>query len=341
MNSKRTLLYGLLSGLAMAVMILDTKTAISGAQIGVELCIRTVVPSLFPFIILSILLTNSLTGQRIPVLRPLGKLCRIPDGGESLLLAGLLGGYPVGAQCVAQAYRTGSISKNDARRMLGFCSNAGPAFIFGMAGGLFTSAAAAWALWGIHILSALLTGMLLPGGADRQAYSAECKQTGISAALQQSLRVMAGICGWVVVFRIIIGFCHRWFLWLLPEAASIMISGILELTNGCCMLSDLNSQPLRFVLCAVMLGFGGVCVAMQTVTVTQDVGTGLYFPGKLLQCLISFIFAILVQPLIFPEEQWITASPVLLACAVSVAGALLFLLRGMKNNSSNLAPQGV
>lgn len=339
MKSKRTLLYGLSAGLAMAVLILDTKTAFAGAQSGVALCVRTVIPSLFPFILLSILITGSLAGRQIPLLRPLGKLCRIPTGGESLLLAGLLGGYPVGAQCVAQAYRTGSLSKSDARRMLGFCSNAGPSFIFGMAAVLFSSPAAAWVLWGIHILAALLTAMLLPGKPGQAVKTAQRRQVGISDALQQSLRVMAGICGWVVVFRIVIEFCQRWFLWLLPEAGAVLFCGVLELTNGCCMLSQLGSEGLRFVLCAVMLGFGGACVGMQTVTVTRGIGTGMYFPGKLLQCLLSFLLAIGVRPLLFQEEPQGSAIPILMA--VFAAGVCLLLLYRLKNNSSNLTLQGV
>lgn len=337
MKFKRATVYGAASGIAMIVLILDAKTALSGAQEGVELCIRTVVPSLFPFILLSIMLTGSLTGRSIPLLRPIGKLCRIPKGAESLLLVGLLGGYPVGAQCVAQACRNGQIAKDTAHRMLGFCSNAGPAFIFGMVGPLFASPAVPWALWGIHIAAALLVGFLLPGSADDAVITNQKKTVGLSEALRQSLRVMAGICGWVVVFRVIITFCQRWFLWLLPDALQTLFIGLLELTNGCCELVE-RSEANAFLLCAVFLGFGGICVGMQTVSVTQGIGTGYYFPGKVLHGCISLLLSIPIHTIIFGEAE---SGLFPMVTAVITFSAMLIYLHVKKNNSSILSPVGV
>ena len=103
MNRRADTWTGIVAAIGISLLILDSKTALAGAQSGVELCIRTVIPSLFPFFLFSILLTTSLMGRRIRILRPLCRLCRIPEGAESILIAGCLGGYPVGAQCVSQA----------------------------------------------------------------------------------------------------------------------------------------------------------------------------------------------------------------------------------------------
>ena len=85
----------------MLALILDGRTAIDGARQGIELCLRTVIPSLFPFFVLSILLTSSLLGSSLAVLRPLGRLFGMPDGAESLLIPAFLGGYPVAADISA------------------------------------------------------------------------------------------------------------------------------------------------------------------------------------------------------------------------------------------------
>ena len=68
----------------MLALILDGRTAIDGARQGIELCLRTVIPSLFPFFVLSILLTSSLLGSSLIVLRPLGRLFGMPEGAEPL-----------------------------------------------------------------------------------------------------------------------------------------------------------------------------------------------------------------------------------------------------------------
>ena len=149
--------------IAMLVLILDAKTALTGAKEGITLCLYTVIPSLFPFIFISGILSSTLVGLNLPILRPLGKLCGIPSGSEPLLLLGLIGGYPVGAQNIAHAFNSRQLDKNTARRMLGFCNNAGPAFIFGLMSSMFKSPAAPWFLWLIHIISALAVGSFLPG----------------------------------------------------------------------------------------------------------------------------------------------------------------------------------
>lgn len=105
---RRNFWTGICVSLGMLALILDGRTAIEGARQGIGLCLRTVIPSLFPFFVLSILLTSSLLGSSLIVLRPLGRLFGMPEGAESLLIPAFLGGYPVGAQNVAAAFRSGN-----------------------------------------------------------------------------------------------------------------------------------------------------------------------------------------------------------------------------------------
>lgn len=335
---KRSVLTSVFAACGMGLLILDARTALEGAREAMELCIRTVIPSLFPFFFLSILLTGALAGRSSPLLAPLGRLCGLPKGGEPLLLVGLLGGYPVGAQSIAESYRQGQLSAADARRMLGFCSNAGPAFIFGMAASLFQRKYAAWALWGIHILSALLVGVLLPGKSGGTVSLKGGAAAPFSQVLTRALRVMAMVCGWVILFRVMIAFLQRWCLWLLPCEAQTTMIGLLELTNGCYELTHIPGEWLRFLLCACFLSFGGLCVAMQTVSVCAGLGTGAYFPGKLLQSVISFLLAAALQPLLFPGEAQITLFPWALA---SFPVLLLVFYLISKNKSSNPVTAGV
>ena len=270
---------------AMGVLILDSKTALQGAAAGIELCIHSVIPSLFPFFMLSILLTNAIlvgADQKAPGRRRPGIL---------LFLAGLLGGYPTGAQLVTQAYRNGNLSKNAARRMLGFCSNAGPSFIFGFAGQLFTKPYIPWILWLIHILSAMLLAAVIPGTTSEESLCPQQDTITVHHAFTKSLYAIACVCGWIILFRVLIVFCDKWFLWLLPEPAAVLITGILELTNGIFQLQNIGSEATRFILCSVLLAFGGSCVIMQTVSVTEALGLGWYFPGKIAQSMISGVLS--------------------------------------------------
>ena len=305
MKSRRRFWTGLIGAAGMIVLILDAKTALTGGLEGISLCLNTVVPSLFPFFIFSILLNNTLTGTQLTVFKPVGRLLGIPAGAESLLLLGFLGGYPVGAQCISEAYRSGSIDKQDAERMLGFCSNAGPAFIFGMGCCLFESKRALWALWGIHIISALLVGIVLPRKRQAICRLPKGKQLTISQILSNAVRTIASVCGWVVIFRVLLAFLQKWFIWILGNEEQVFITGFLELANGCYRLSDITTQGGRFVMCAAFLGLGGLCVLMQTVSVTSGLGTGVYFPGKVIQGSFSFLLSGMLQGVLFhPSERW-------------------------------------
>lgn len=308
---KRKMVPGVLSALGMLVLILDSQTALQGAREGVELCVRTVIPSLFPFFVLSGILVSRLMGFSMPFLRPVGWLLGMPQGTESLLVSSFLGGYPVGAKAVQDAWANGYLTKEDAQRLLSFCNNAGPAFLFGMAGPLFSSRYAGWALWGIHILSALLTGLLFRSEPLTHGAMPEEEPASLPDALQNALRVTAQVCGWVVLFRILCAFLNRWFLWLLPGWAGVAVTGLLELTNGCVQLAVLESETVRFLLCSGMLSFGGLCVLLQTVSVTRGLSLKFYFTGKLLQTLLSLLLSMLYLRMLSP--LWIfTLFPLIL-----------------------------
>lgn len=266
----------------MFILILDPKTALVGAGAGVKLCIYSVIPSLFPFFVLSGLLTGALSGKAIPLLRPLGKLCGVPEGGESILAVGLLGGYPVGAQSIAQAYSSGQLDKKTARRLLGFCSNAGPSFLFGIVAAQFSSPLAPWALWAVVLLSAMLTGALLPGKTGG-AMNPAAGEISVTAALHRALHAIGAVCGWVVLFRVLTAYLEKWGVSALPRAAQTIVTGLLELTNGCCALEMIGDEKLRFTVAAGLLCFGGLCVTMQTASVTGDLGIRSYLMGKLMQ----------------------------------------------------------
>jgi hypothetical protein len=294
---------GASAAFAMLVLILDAKTALNGAYQGVHLCLYTVIPSLFPFFVVSILLTGCLTGLAIPILAPLERLCRLPGGSASILLTGLLGGYPIGAQATAQAYYQGSIAKEDAQRMLAFSSNAGPAFLFGLIGQQFTHPWMPWVLWLVHILSAITVGALLPGKHASASALPQKDAPDITEAVSKSIRVMAGVCGWIVVMRTVAAFLERWFFFLLPPALQVVVTGLLELTNGCVALPAIENEGMRAILCSGLLAFGGICVSLQTAAVTRGLSMRLYFPGKILQTSISLIFAWVSQYFIFSAQD--------------------------------------
>ena len=323
-------LSAILAAAAMLVLILDSKTALNGALDGFDLCIRMLVPSLLPFFVLSAVLTKQLCGKKSKLLTPLGRICDIPHGQEALFLIGILGGYPTGAQSITTAYRGGCITKKEAERLLGFCSNAGPSFIFGVAASLFTNRWIAWVIWLIQILSAIIVGVLLPY-RSKSLQKEQFTQPTNASVIHSSVKALSAVCCWVILTRILIAFLTRWFLWMLPEEISVSIIGMLELTNGCCSLFEIGSESTRFILCSAMLSIGGVCILAQTVSVTPGLSITQYIHGKLLQTAIIVVLAAVMQPFLFSGES-LPLLPIIAAGTTVIILNFLLLSRKFKKD---------
>ena len=156
---------GLALGLlaVMAGLLAASETAAQAVREGLALCGGSVIPALFPFLVVSRLFVA--TGSAAALGQLLAPLTRrvlgVSGPGGTAVLLGLLGGYPVGAQTAGELARTGAVSRQEGQRLLLFCNNCGPAFALGVAGaGCFGSLRAGVWLWLIHVSAAVLTALL-------------------------------------------------------------------------------------------------------------------------------------------------------------------------------------
>ena len=110
--------------------------AMQGAAHGMQLCCETVIPSLFPFLVLCELLLQSPLAAFfgipfVPLARALGIRSR---RAPAALFCGLLGGFASAARSVDRMYRESEISQREASVLLVCCVGSSPAFIIGSAG---------------------------------------------------------------------------------------------------------------------------------------------------------------------------------------------------------------
>lgn len=278
-----------LSAAGFLILILDNRTAFSGAMDGIELCLKTVIPALFPFFVLSSAFLRNMASFSV-----LDRLCvfvfGLPRGAGALAFPCFLGGYPVGAQCVYETYANDMLSKMEAEKLLAFCSNAGPAFLFGVIGQMFSEPWIPWALWGIHLIGARIAAYWLP--CDNTWKQMDIRtHTRNDSPIAEAVVTMGTVCGWIILCRVLVAFLDKWFLWLLPPTARVALLGILELSNGCCELPQIMDVNTRFILCSGMLAAGGLCVTSQTISVTRGLSLRYYAAGKLIQVLVSLILS--------------------------------------------------
>ena len=271
--------------LATAGLLLAPQAAASGALQGLRACAARVIPALLPFFVVS----RMLTALPLPTPgRRADRLFRALFGVRAAclpaLLTGLLGGYPAGAAAVTELYRAGALSKAEAERALCFCNNSGPGFFAGLIGAaVLGDVRRGLILYGLHALSALLTGLLL-------------QVSGLIVFFSSMLAVLraAGLTA------------------LLPNRlAEALACGALELSSGILLLSGPGAEAA----CALLMGWGGLCVHFQAMSLWQTAGLRPhgYFSAKLLHGLLS---AVLALACFAPSPAALLSAGALTACAL-------------------------
>ncbi|MBQ2865275.1 MAG: sporulation protein [Clostridia bacterium] len=302
-----------------------TKDTSSAAVEGLSLCARVLIPSLFPFMVVSSLALGSgiaeSAGRLFEV--PMTKLFRVPGVCATAFILGLIGGYPVGAYNAVMLYNSGACTKTQAERLLAFCNNCGPAFILGVVGAsMFGCTAAGVLLYCAHILSSVMIGLLFRfyrGGKTAAASSrpVQTKTEGtpvpsypslITRSVKSSARSVINVCAYVVFFSVAVKLLH--LTGVIPALARLLtallrpfdlpaafmeklISGIFELTGGIYGITGTGQGLKSITAAAFMLGWAGLSVHFQVLDFMCDSGLSPrpYIIGKMLHGGLSAVLA--------------------------------------------------
>ncbi len=309
----RDALAGLALLMATAGLVAAPEEAIAGAKDGLTLCFNVIVPSLFPFFVLSSLVVDlglaAYLGRAMEgLMRP---LFRVSGSCATAVALGFVGGYPVGARTALQLYQQGLCTKTEAERLLAFCNNSGPAFILGVVGaGIFGDSRVGLLLYLTHALASLIVGLLFRfygGRRDRRARGTRPKpiQTvtlpaAFTGAVSRSLQSTLNICAFVVFFAVILRLLSAYgvltavarllsLAGFQAEWAKRLVAGLLELSSGVASLQGGTGFAGRVSMAAFMLGWAGLSVHCQVLSFLVDSGLSarVYLAGKLCHGLIA------------------------------------------------------
>ena len=283
----------LLLGGALIWFLADARAVRAAAGEALALCAGTVVPALFPFLVVSKLLVSLGIGRSPRLAGLMTPLFRLPGAAGAALILGLIGGYPIGTRTAADLYRQGCLTREEAQRLLTFCNNSNPVFLISVLGGVFGGGRAGVWLWLIHLLSALLVGLAFRGGgrtAPRQVppprlVPCPAFASAFVAAVRDAAAGTVSLCGFVTLFYVLAKPLSSLGGHLAPA-----LVGLVELFS---LTPLLPPDRLGFVLAAWCSGWGGLSVLAQTAAALE--GTGLPLEpcvkGKALQGLLSALLA--------------------------------------------------
>ncbi len=288
---------------------------------GLSLCFETLIPTLFPFMVISeILVRADIASYASPIFGKLMKfLFGVSGAGAAALLLGLICGFPVGGKTAAALYEKGDISKRDAERLMAFCNlPSAPFMIFAVGEKLFGSRTLGVFLYLNTVLVSLICGMIfnLFGrkiGVDHYTINKNDAETSISLIniFTDSVTSAAGsvinVCAYVSFFTCAVG-CLTAFLSNSDPLFNAILFSFFELTSGSAACSALEARTVGIILTAVAAGWSGLSVFFQIFSLSRarkgDISMKPYLAAKALAalfCGISAAIAIHIFPELIPQ----------------------------------------
>ena len=300
-NFKKTFITLLIAGLFIVFLFLSGE--ISGYVIsGLNLSVKVIVPSVFPFLLITDLFIGSVgTKSASFINRCFERLFNISGRGAVVFMCGILCGFPIGAKMSLELYTNGIISKCECERLMSFANNASPAYvIFVVGAALRDNIFEGIALYLITVVSAILTGLIIginKNKTDNAGFIT--KQNYIfTKSVKQSTEICITICGFITTFAIICGLCKKF---IKHNISLALLVSFLEIGNASVHLSELYNCDgfLSFALSSFSISFSGICVISQTASLIDSeykISMLKHTGYKLLQGIISMLLSMAIFP---------------------------------------------
>ena len=326
-------------------IIIFPENSVNAALDAVNIWLFIVIPSFFPFFIGAELIVKSGLVDFIgvvlePIMYP---LFRIPGKGSFVFAMSVASGYPVGASLVSELRTNNSISKDESQRLIALSSTSGPLFmIAAVSVGMLKNPLAGTVLSISHYMAAITVGLIFRyygsykdtpkiihknnylkrslksfiGLKDRKLSSIS---TLLSSAIESTFKSLFMIGGFIIIYSVIIEILN--ISNVIPQISSLLnrslpvdlhadtvnsiISGMLELTNGC---KDIAALSIKLVwkLCIIsfLIGWGGLSVHSQAISFMSktDIRTNIYLLSNIIHGLISSFYTYLLYVYVFKDK---------------------------------------
>ena len=279
---------------------------------GLKLFLYNVFPSLFPFFILTRILTNLGVGETISkvIRKPISKLFGTSAIGGYIFALSILSGYPVGAKMVSEYVKNGKITLEETKKIISFTSTSGPLFIIGTVGAqMIGDVMAGYVILASHVMGAFLNGLLYRGdGFHLSELDVETYDDNVfSDALSSSITSIFQVGGSIVFLNVlIVALQDLKVIDVISSLISTFIGnrfqseciaiGSVEITRGIKLFCALENKKDIIVPVATIISFGGVSVMAQSMTFLRSVGikSSYYLLTKTSQAILTYALATLM-----------------------------------------------
>ena len=266
-----------------------------GVKNGINLCLETVIPSLFVFMVIAefVSRTELLEVLFLP-LRFIPSLFRLPGECVSVFALSLLGGYPMGAQMISNLVKSKRISPKEGEILLCSSVNCSPSFMVGAVGiGVFKNPQLGFVLYLSQVVAAVITGIVAGFFVRKEERKTKVELTDTKTNYAQNFvdsvlysgKAMLTICSFVILFSVLLAFMQK-------IKGFEFLAGLTEVSVGCSMLRGKSFKTALF-LSAFYTSFGGICVFSQIKSFLNKSGVKMrkFFISRILYVALSIAFS--------------------------------------------------
>lgn len=262
---------------------------------------KSLIPSLFPFFIISNILIKYNISAYFPIFFKnfIKRIFHINDYMVMIWVIGLISGNPTCTQNIRLLYDDGKISDNEANHILLYSHFINPQFIISIVCGLFfNNKQLSLVILLSHYLSNIIIGIIFRDKLIKMDVSFNDTSKNISfgkvflASIKNALDSILLICGILTIFLILANIIVE--ILNLNIFGKMIVKGIIEITMGLENLGKFNiSEIYKVVLASGFLAFGGLSIHMQVYSfiVGTKIKYSYFFKGRVIQSILAMIIS--------------------------------------------------
>ncbi len=283
-------------------LIISKNIIYDSIMYALNMWVNNLIPTLFPFFIISDILINYNITDYIP--QNIKKICKyifnISDTSLTIFILSMLSGFPSNARNARTLYDKGIIDSDEANHILMFTHFANPMFIITTIGlFFFNNKRIGMILLVIHYLSNFILGICIrtSNQHNKEIVAQERNQKFGSVfilSIKRAIDTTITICGIITVFLLLSSIIINSFKINLYN--QMLIKGLFEITIGLDALSKLSlGMNYKLIIASMFLAFGGISVHIQVLSqiVDTDIKYHYFLVGRIYQMVIAGILTFL------------------------------------------------
>ena len=295
--------------IVLTEVLLNKTLVFNTISYSLNIWLTSIIPSLFPFFILSDILINYNITNYIPksLKNIFTKLFNVSDNIITVFFLSIISGFPSSARNIRLMYEKKLITKEEASHSLIFTHFSNPLFILGTLSIFFLKNETLGIIILIsHYLSNIILGIITRNynTISNINYTLTTNKSQnfpsvIIKAIKNSIDTLLTIFGTLTCFLVLSSIIiNRLNLNLYN---STILKGILEITMGLKSLSLLNINDIyKVVISSMFISFGGLSVHMQILSflIDTDISYRPFFISRIFHSILSGILSYILYLII-------------------------------------------